>query len=236
MDYSKIKHMLNHVKVLYIEDEIYLSNYLEEFLSKLGAIVDVAYNAEDGLELYKKNHPDIMVVDINLPKMNGLEFISKIREIDKNIRIIISSAHTDPEFTLQAVELDITRYLVKPVISEKLLDAFDKAIKEIQEKNNTKECIDLGSNFSYCLKEKQLYHLDQTIDLRKKESLLLEFFIQHQKTLITYEMLETSIWQDGSMTADAIRSQIRNIRNKTHKDIVKNVSGIGYKLYSHDNL
>jgi DNA-binding response OmpR family regulator len=236
MDYNNFKYLLNSTKVLYIEDEIYLSNYLEDFLTKLGATVYLAPTAEDGLKLYAEHKPDILVVDINLPKMNGVEFITKIRENDPNVRVIITTAHTDPEFTLQAIELDITRYLVKPIVSDKLLLAFEKAIKEIREKNDIENCIDLGCNFTYCIDKKQLYHLDDVITLRKKETTLLEFLIQNKSRIITYDMIENAIWQDGSMSPDAIRSQIRNLRTKTHKDVVKNISGIGYKLYNKDNL
>lgn len=233
MDYAKIKNSLTSLKILYIEDEVYLSNYLEEFLTKLGAIVYASQTAEEGFKLFQKHNPDVIISDINLPQMNGIDFITKIREENKQVRIIITSAYTDSKFTLQAVELDITRYLVKPITGQKLLETFEKAIEEMKQyQSNDQNDIDLGNGYRFDKKGQQLYLHNEPILLRRKELMLLMFFIKNRNNIITYDMLENNIWQENIMTLDAIRSQIKNLRNKTYKDIVTNISGVGYKLFS----
>lgn len=221
---------LTKTKILYIEDDEDIRKYIYEFLERYNSNTFVASSAEEGLALYEKIKPDILIVDINLPKMSGIELVSKIREKDNFTRIIISTAYTNKEFTLQAIELNITRYLVKPLTSKDLLGALEKALNELQKDSTKYFNIDLGEGFSFNLMKELLYKDEKIVDLRKKESELLKFLISKDAQIITYEMLENEIWDQKTMTLDAIRSQIKNIRRKTYPEIVRNVSGIGYKI------
>lgn len=225
-------HQLSTLKIVYIEDDDSIRNYITEFLNRLKITVYDTSCAEDGIKLYKEHKPDILIVDINLPRMNGIDFITQVRKIDTTTRVIITTAYTNPEFTITAIELDITRYLVKPLTSEKLISAIEKAIGEIDsEPNRADNIIDLGEGFTYSIQNELLYSQGEQVLLRKKELELLKFFIKHSSRTITYDMIEDSIWSDGNMTQDAIRSQIRNLRQKTYRNIIKNISGIGYQLY-----
>lgn len=231
---EKFKNSIAQTKILYIEDDNYIREYINEFLKRFNSNIYLASNAEDGLEIYKKHKPDIMIVDINLPNMSGIELISQIRKNDNFTRIIISTAYTNKEFTLQAIELNITRYLVKPITSKDLIAALQKALDELYKNSTDYSTIDLGEEFFFDIIKEELYKKDEHISLRKKELELLKFFISNRNKSITYRMLEAQVWEDSVMTLDAIRSQIRNIRKKTHSKIVKNISGVGYKLFEND--
>lgn len=215
--------------VLYIEDEADVRKHIVEYLERYFKTIFISDNCEDGLLLYKKYSPNIILLDINLPGMSGIDFASLIRENDLTTRIIMTTAYTNKGFMLQAVELNLTRYLVKPVTGTDLINALEKAIIEMNKKNSF-YTINLGEGYKYQIKEKNIIKNNTTITLRKKEIELLEFFISKKNETITYEVLETQIWTDDVMTEDAIRSQIRNIRNKTYSKIFKNISGVGYKF------
>ena len=231
MNDEEFKSAINKTTILYIEDDAQIREYIYEFLKRYNSNTHVASNAEDALELYETIKPDIIIADINLPKMSGIELVTKIRENDNFTRIIISTAYTNKEFTLQAIELNLTRYLVKPITSKDLLGALKKALKELIESSSTYLNIDLGESFTFNTIKEQLYKNEEIITLRKKELELLKFFISKNNQTITYDMLENEIWDSSIMTLDAIRSQIKNLRKKTHPKIVTNVSGIGYKIY-----
>jgi len=232
MKHTELKSILEKLHIVYIEDDDAISQYILEFLKRYTPTIFAASNGEDGYELYLKHSPDIMIVDINLPKMSGMELITKIRNNDQQTRIIISTAYTNKEFTLEAIELNLTRYLVKPITKDDLLGALEKSIKQLDTFSLDYYTIDLGYKYSFNTKKNQLFYENNPIELRKKEFVLLKFFIKNQNTTITYTMLENEIWQDNFMTLDAIRSQIKNIRKKTHPLLFKNISGIGYRLYS----
>ena len=120
-------------KVVYIEDDKNISDTIYEFLKRYFKSAYIANNAEDGLNLYNIIQPDIMILDIELSGMSGIELATKIREFDPRTRIIITSAYTHKEFTLKAIELDITRYLDKPMTGSDVLKALQKAIDELSQ-------------------------------------------------------------------------------------------------------
>ncbi len=220
--------------ILYVEDDLHIRGYFVEFLKRYCKKIYESDNSEDALELYHKHTPDILLLDINLPKMSGIELAHIIRKSDKKTRILMSTAYTNTKFMLKAIELDITRYLVKPVTRDDLFEAFDKAIQEIETRGE-KVSIDiyLGRGFIYHRVDNSIIRDDKITILRKREIELLEFFINHANETIQYNTLENSIWQDNIMTQDAIRSQVRNLRKKTYHEIIENISGIGYR-FTHD--
>jgi YesN/AraC family two-component response regulator len=106
---------LKTIKILFVEDETDLITIISDTLSKLGADFITANNGVEGLEKLKDN-PDIklVVTDINMPVMNGIEMIKNIRESGSDIPCIIMSAHTEPEYLKSADDLNVTDYILKP--------------------------------------------------------------------------------------------------------------------------
>lgn len=225
-----IKTVLSNLKIIYVEDDDAIRNYICEFFKRFHTEIYCTSSAEEGLDLYKEHNPDIVITDINLPGISGIEMITQIRNSDKFTRAIVTTAYTNPEFTLQAIELSITRYLVKPLTSNNLLPAIQKAVEELNNISNHYLNISLGKGFSFNIKSDQLFQYDNEIELRKKELDLLKYFILNENQTVTYSMLENNIWEDQIMTNDAVRGQIRNLRKKIYPEIVKNISGVGYKI------
>ncbi len=218
--------------LLYVEDDSNIRGYFVEFLQRYCKTIYESSSAEEALKLYHQYKPDILLLDISLPAMSGIELANIIRKSDSTTRILMSTAYTNTEFMLKAIELDITRYLIKPVTSSELFDAFEKAIDEIQKKR-PKSSIDLGRGFIYQKVDNSITKDNSTTFLRKREVELLNFFIENSNKIINYNILENSIWKESIMTQDAIRGQIKNLRKKTYHEIIENISGIGYR-FRHD--
>lgn len=225
-----------HLHLLYVEDDPLVRNQISEFLRRYFDSLQEASSAEEAMKCFNAHQPDIILLDINLPGKNGLTFASEIRKRDHAPRIIVSTAYTDQDFLLLAVELELTRYLVKPLTKTKLLEALEKAANEHATLHGKKDLIDLGEGFLYHSKQRVLMHQNRELTLRRKELQLLEFFINHDKQIIDYQTLEYSVWSEKSMSNDAIRSQIRNLRKKTHPKIIQNINSIGYRLYQKKQL
>ena len=96
---------LKSLTILYVEDEALIRQNAVEYLSRYCHIVLEASNGEEGYALYKQHSPDLIISDIKIPKLSGLEFASNIRLEDKKTPIIITTAHTDTEYLLKAVEV-----------------------------------------------------------------------------------------------------------------------------------
>jgi len=117
------KNYLSNLTLLYVEDDLVINEALKMFFKPRVKSLYVALNGEEGLELYKKYTPDIVVSDINMPKMNGIDMSEKIKEIDNEIPIILITAFSDANFMMQAISVGVERYLLKPVDLAKLNEA-----------------------------------------------------------------------------------------------------------------
>ena len=230
MNHTLFACMLENLTILYVEDDKNIQMHIAEFLKRYTSHLYVANNAEDGLKLYEKTDPAILLLDINLPGMSGIDLAKIVRKNNLKTRIIISTAYTDKEFLLTAVELTLTRYLVKPVTSAELINALSKAVLEYNNDENT-QLINLGKGYFYDKSLKSVFLEKKTILLRRKEMQLLEFFIENKEQTLSYDILQYGVWQEMPMSKDAIRAQIRNIRKKTHAHVIENISAIGYRLY-----
>jgi len=226
MNHKAFAKKMNSYSILYVEDDPNVRRHIREFLLRYCPKVYSCDSSEEGLLLYKKYKPDILLLDINLPGMSGIDFATEIRKNDTQTRIIISTAYTNPEFTIRAVELGLSRYLVKPLTNDELISAFEKALNELKDESS----FELGDGFVYDKKITSIIKGEHTVLLRKKESEILEFFIEHEGEVIRYDILENAIWSRGVMTRDAIRSQIRNIRKKMGVTCFKNITGVGYRF------
>jgi len=119
------------ISVLYVEDEDQIRKKYVQYLKRFCTQIYEASDGEEAYTIYKDKRPDIILADINLPKLSGLNLVSKIRENDHNTKAIILTAHSDVEYLLRATNLKLTRYLVKPVSRTDLKDALQTAIDEL---------------------------------------------------------------------------------------------------------
>jgi two-component system cell cycle response regulator len=119
------------LNILYVEDDEKIQNQVFKMLSRKYENIFVASNGEEGVALYETHTPDIIITDIKMPKMNGLEMIQKIREKNKNVPIIITTAHSDSSFLHQALELGVDAFLVKPINKEELFTRVDSCAKQV---------------------------------------------------------------------------------------------------------
>lgn len=136
--------------LLYVEDDELVSSTLSEFLKRRFGKVIVAKDGEEGLLYYKENSPDIVITDINMPKMDGLSMAEAIKKIDKDAQIIVTTAYSSEDLFLRAIDVGISNYVLKPIDKDMLIKAIDASAqvvrlqREVLEKNRE---IDLLLNF-----------------------------------------------------------------------------------------
>ncbi len=219
---------LKPLSLLYVEDEPLIRQNAIEYLSRYCSKVYEAQNGLEGLEIYNKHKPDIIISDIKMPKLSGLEFASTIRQDDKTTPIIITTAHTDTEYLLKAVELQLIKYLVKPITSDKLQEALQMACQILV--SNNVGLISLDAQTCYDTFNQTLTIGNTIIKLTHNELLFFDFLIKNRQRAITYQEIENLIWAYEGMSMDALRSLVRGLRKKLDMEFIENVSGVGYRL------
>jgi len=219
---------VKNITVLYVEDdEIARENGIEYLENYFDTIYD-ASNAIDALSLYNTHKPDIIITDINMPKINGLEFVKKIREKDDTTQVIITTAYSDKEYLFQAIELKLIKYLVKPIEEKEFEEALKICIENI--KSNNTNIINISNDTLFDTYNKTLITNNEIVKLRTKELDLLSLLIKNKTRYVTYEEIENYIWYDSVMTKDALKTVIKNLKSKLPKDAISNLSGTGYKI------
>lgn len=217
---------LSNFTLLYVEDEEGIRNNINDILKHLFKEIYVAKNAKEAFNLYEINKPDLIITDIRMPNETGIELIKKIRKRDSKVRVIITSAHTDLEYMLEATELHLVKYIIKPITEVKLNDALKAFIKSY----DMARIYNLSEGWLFDESKSLIQSTDEEYKLTKKENQFLKLLIQKNR-IITYEEMENIIWnEDSVMTPNAMRLFIKNFRKKLPEDVLKNVQGTGYRL------
>jgi DNA-binding response OmpR family regulator len=216
----------SNLTLLYVEDDEIIRQNAVEYLSSYFKEV---FQAEDGrvaLEIYKSKKPNIIISDIKMPKLNGLEMAKEIRKKDKETPIIIATAFTDTNYLLEAVELQLIKYIKKPISSKKLKEA----LKLVWEHLHLNNIVKLSSSSFYDNFNKTLFIDEVLIKLTTREHQLLDLLAKNHHRVVNYAEIENILWYDDSMSKDALRALVRTLRIKLQGDYIENVSGFGYRL------
>ncbi|KEA43728.1 hypothetical protein CR67_08485 [Campylobacter hyointestinalis subsp. hyointestinalis] len=219
---------LQTLKVLYAEDEEGIRKNIADSLRYYVKEVFETSNGDEAYRIYQDKAPDIILSDIHMPILNGIELVKKIREQDRKTPIIMITAHIDKKYLMDAVELHMEKYLVKPIDLDILLQTLEKCVSILDINNIVK--LEVDKDYSYDFDKKELYYKNKSINLNKKEMLFFEVLIKNQRKITTYEELQSRVWDADIMTDSALRSLVRNLRKKLPTDIIINISGLGYRF------
>jgi len=221
---------ISDISILIAEDEKQLLDPMVEYLE---LFFENVFSAKDGLSayaIYKDKKPNIIIADISMPHLDGLSMIKKIRKVDKETKIIITSAHSETEKLLQAIELQLVRYLVKPIQSDKLKKLLLLLVEELRE---VKDHVYLKESFYWDKKTKKLFQDKNEIILKPKEQRVLQLFCSHANQSISAIDIYNVIYEDQperDFSSDAITSLMKRIRQKLPKETIKSAYGVGYIL------
>lgn len=214
--------------VLYIEDDEGVRTINSRFLKRMFDKLYEAKDGEEGYELYKKYHPDIILTDIKMPKLDGISLAKRIRKDDENTKIIISTAFSDKEYLIEAIELKLEKYIIKPLTNRNLLPALTKAVEALDKERDFTFYLD--EDFYFDSNSSQFYLNNEVMDLTKKELNFLKLLILNKDRVVSYEEIEKFVWNDEYMSFNSLRTTIGFLRKKIPFNCIKNISNIGYKL------
>ena len=219
---------LQTLTILYAEDEEGIRKNIADSLSYYAKEIFEASNGQEAFEIYEEKQPDIILSDIHMPILNGIDLVKKIRESNRTVPIVMITAHTDKKYLMEAVELHMEKYIVKPIDLDELLKVLEKCVDVIDVNQHVRLTVD--EDYVYDYDRKELKYQDKVIILNKKEMTFLELLISNQNRVVTYDELQEVVWGDDVMTDSALRSLVRNLRKKLPTDMIFNLSGVGYRL------
>lgn len=216
------------MRILVVEDEHKIANSIKRGLEQEGYAVDVAYDGEEGYDLASSESYGVIILDLMLPKMDGISICKKLRSEENHTPILILTAKGELADKVEGLNSGADDYLVKPFAFAELvarIKALSRRPKEGLGTTLTSGNLVLDTiNFS--VKRK-----DQEITLSKKEFALLEYLLRHKGKVVTKEQIIQSVWDyEADILPNTVEVFIGYLRNKIGNDLIKTIRGFGYKI------
>lgn len=213
--------------ILVVEDEVKARESMINILSERFSKVIGAQNGDEGLKKFKKFKPDLVITDIAMPIMDGLDMAREIKEISDDVPIIVLSAYSEKERLLRSIDIGIDKYLIKPVDIEELFKVLDYLIGEKIEANML---VKISEEYQFNKTKRTLIYSGGEIVLTKKELAFISLLLKQPGALVLHEDIKKNVWIGEHVSDTAVRTFIKRVRDKVGEDFIKNVPSLGYKI------
>ncbi|AOT72441.1 response regulator transcription factor [Geosporobacter ferrireducens] len=218
------------MKILLVEDEEMLSAIIAKGLRKVGYAVDTVFDGEEALEYYEIHEYDIIILDLNIPKIDGLNVLRTIRKKDTDTKILILSARTKVDERILGLDEGANDYLIKPFDFGEL----EARIRNLLRRNfsGTPTTIMLD-NFIIDTNAKRVICDNNVLNLTRKEYSIFEYLILNKNKIISAEQLVEHIWDsEFDPFSNTLRYHIHTLKKKlsdfSNEEVIKTIRGQGY--------
>ena len=228
---------MNEIKVLLAEDEQTLALIIKDTLEAQGFNIETAKNGEEGLQKFFMEKPDVLVADVMMPKMDGFEMVTRIRQSDKHTPVLFLTARSAINDVVEGFELGANDYLKKPFGMQELIVRIKalagRLITQTEEKEKKTDWIEIGQyRFNSILQ--RLEYAGIETELSHRESEILRRLCENRNQVVNTQNILLELWGDDSFFNNkSLHVFITKLRHKLSKDSqirIVNVRGIGYKL------
>ena len=214
------------MKILLLEDDVILQEIIEEFLVEQGYSVESYFDGEKALDAIGTNVYDILLLDVNVPNIDGFEILSYLREIGNTTPVIYITSLAGMDDLKKGFDLGADDYLRKPFELEEL----NARIEHIVRLYRLQEEIEFDG-MKFIPKAHQVFMGDKVIEMRQKEAQVLEYFIRNEGKIISCDEIIENVWDDEHVPTHAtIRTYIKNLRKMFEKEYFDNIKGEGYRF------
>ncbi|MFV0481229.1 MAG: response regulator [Campylobacteraceae bacterium] len=223
---------MSRVKILIVEDESITALDIKESILEFGyEVVKIVTNTQNALCAIKEECIDLVLLDITLKDgEDGVELGEKIRKIT-DIPIVFLTANEKESTVKRAININPSGYILKPFRKMELKSAIEIAINNYKkEQKTTNNIVVLEYGYSFDCVNSSLTLDGVEVELNKKEINLLEILIKNANRVVTKEWLEEYLYNGNVSGEGALRSLLFRLRQKIHKDLILNISGVGYKI------
>ena len=214
------------MKILLLEDELMLQSSIYEYLDTLGYKVNCFSDGKLAQIELEKNDYDLLVLDINVPNIDGLTIVKDLHKKDNFTPVIYISANIDIDTISTAFDLGAIDYLKKPFHLKELALRIEKEMLNLE--NNKNKYITLSKNYAFDLETDTLYYHKKIEPLTNKKLQIIKHLSRNRGVVITIEILREYIWNNEPVSDATIRTEVNRLRKSLKEDIIKNIKGVGY--------
>jgi len=221
------------MRILIVEDELDLANALARGLRQKGYAVDIAVNGEEGWELGQINEYDLAILDLNLPKLDGMEVCKRLRSSKPKMLILMLTARSRLEDKIIGLDLGADDYLVKPFHFEELTARIRALLRRDL---RVREPILHAGDLKVDPASRIAWQGKRRLELTAKEFAILEYLMRHPGEVVSQEELIEHVWnEDVNLFTASVRVHIHSLRRKLGDSVdcpqyIETIAGIGYRL------
>lgn len=219
---------LKKMSILLVEDDDELRDGLSQTLAVLFNKVILANNGFEATKILKLNKIDMIITDYVMPLMDGHKFCRYLRDNNYNLPITIISNYSEKEKLIKLIDLELTNYLLKPISYNDLINCLISMIKKIEKLNPNNFQISNLLRYNFLTKELINENQNIVIKLSKSEIVVLELLLKNINSIISIEMIQSSLSPNEIKSEQAIKNIIHRLRNKIGKDFIQNLQSLGY--------
>lgn len=219
--------ILKSLNILYAEDDLVIKESTTRILKIFFKEVFVANDGNEALEIYQNHKIDVIMLDYVMPHLDGYQTAKIIRELNKKIPIIIVSAYTDKEKLLNAIELNLIKYIEKPILHDALVNVLNSVITSLKDNNLILTKLDENSYYSFV--SKKVIKNDKEIVLTKNEVTFIELLLDKPNQLISKEVIENEVFKE-SVDENTLRNMVYRLRKKIDSDSIVTIKDLGYLI------
>ncbi len=206
------------MKILLVEDEYGLRESLSRHLKLEKHTVDTAKDGEEAIQKVDINEYEIVILDLNLPKVDGIEVCKHIRDNKILVGIIMLTARINVEDKVLGLNVGADDYIEKPFSTDELLARIESLARRMEDRPENIVTSEDGE-IKVDMKAKRAWKNDKELDLTKKEYQILEYLLRHKGQIISQEDLFTSVWHDeADIFSKTLKAQMNNLRRKIDED------------------
>ncbi len=224
-------------RILIIEDEESIARVLQLELQFEGYQAEMAHTGTDGLLKYREQQWDLILLDVMLPEMSGIDVLKRIRATELQTPVILLTAKSDVEDKVKGLDLGANDYITKPFDIEELLARIRTALR-FSQKFNSQEVSHIYGHLSIDEQTREVVYYDKNVQLTPREYDLLLYLLKHPKQVLTREQILEAVWgYDYYGDTNVVDVYIRYVRQKlevaAETPIIHTVRGVGYVLREH---
>ena len=215
------------MKILLVEDDIMLNEMITEYITSTGHIIKNAKTGAESLDILEKERFDLLILDINLPDVDGFTILEKMHEQKRMIPTIYISALIDIEEISRAFDLGCFDYLKKPFHLKELTLRINKILKTRIVPQNHKR---LSKHYSFDSENMTLLFNNEPHILPKRQLQIIELLALNRSLVVQYDMFRTYVWNDDYIDNATIRAEVNRVKTVLKEDFIKNIRGSGYMI------
>ncbi|MBY0541141.1 MAG: response regulator transcription factor [Campylobacterales bacterium] len=215
------------MKILLVEDDIMLNEMITEYIASTGHVIISAKTGMESLAILEKEKFDLLILDINLPDIDGFTILEKLHEQKRMVPTIYISALIDIEEISRAFDLGCFDYLKKPFHLKELTLRINKILKTRIVPQRHKR---LSKNYSFDAETMTLLFNNEPHILPKRQLQIIELLALNRSLVVNYDMFRNYVWNDDYIDNATIRAEVNRVKTVLKEDFIKNIRGSGYMI------